>query len=52
MYKAGEYLFYRRSGPLDFARVTCHGDSGKRVRLQDLPNMTRAAEMREIIATG
>jgi sulfur-oxidizing protein SoxA len=52
MYKAGEYLFYRRSGPLDFACVTCHGDSGKRVRLQELPNMTKAAEMREIIATG
>ena len=52
MYKAGEYLFYRRNGPLDFACVTCHGDSGKRIRLQDLPNMTKAEEMREIIATG
>jgi len=52
MYKAGEYLFYRRNGPLDFACVTCHGDSGKRIRLQDLPNMTKAQEMREIIATG
>lgn len=52
MYKAGEYLFYRRSGPLDFACVTCHGESGKRIRLQELPNMTNAQEMREIIATG
>lgn len=52
MYKAGEYLFHRRSGPLDFACVTCHGDSGKRIRLQELPNMTRADEMRNIIATG
>jgi L-cysteine S-thiosulfotransferase len=52
MYKAGEYAFYRRSGPLDFACVTCHGESGKRIRLQDLPNMTRAEEMREVIATG
>ena len=52
MYKAGEYLFYRRNGPLDFACVTCHGDSGKRIRLQELPNMTKAEEMREIIATG
>jgi sulfur-oxidizing protein SoxA len=51
-YKAGEYLFYRRSGPLDFACVTCHGESGKRIRLQDLPNMTNAGEMREVIATG
>jgi sulfur-oxidizing protein SoxA len=52
MYKAGEYLFYRRTGPLDFACVTCHGESGKRVRLQDLPNMTSAKEMREVIGTG
>jgi L-cysteine S-thiosulfotransferase len=52
MYKAGEYLFYRRSGPLDFACVTCHGESGKRIRLQELPNMTKAEEMREVIATG
>lgn len=52
MYKVGEYLFYRRSGPLDFACVTCHGESGKRIRLQDLPNMTNAKEMREIIATA
>ena len=52
MYKAGEYLFYRRSGPLDFACVTCHGESGKRIRLQELPNMTQAQEVREIIATG
>lgn len=52
MYKAGEYAFYRRSGPLDFACVTCHGESGKRIRLQDLPNMTKAEEMREVVATG
>ncbi len=52
MYKAGEYLFYRRTGPLDFACVTCHGDSGKRIRLQELPNMTRAEELREVIPTG
>jgi sulfur-oxidizing protein SoxA len=52
MYKAGEYAFYRRTGPLDFACVTCHGESGKRIRLQELPNMTDAKEMREIIATG
>ncbi len=52
MYKAGEYLFYRRTGPLDFACVTCHGESGKRIRLQELPNMTKGSEMREVIATG
>lgn len=52
MYKAGEYLFYRRNGPLDFACVTCHGESSKRIRLQDLPNMTSQKEMQATIPTG
>ena len=52
MYKAGEYLFYRRNGPLDFACSTCHSENGKRIRLQDLPNMTRKAEMQATISTG
>ena len=43
VYKAGEYLFFRRNGPTDFACVTCHGDEGKRIRLQDLPNLTDKA---------
>lgn len=52
MFKAGEYLFYRRNGPLDFACATCHSESGKRVRLQDLPNMTDPREMQAIVATA
>ena len=27
MYKAGEYLFFRRSGQTDFGCVTCHGEA-------------------------
>src|SRR5688572_22149074 len=52
MYKAGEYLFHRRSGPLDFACATCHSEPGKRIRLQDLPNMTDTREMQHVISTG
>ena len=33
----GEALFYRRSGPFDFACATCHAQSGLRIRLQGLP---------------
>lgn len=40
MYRIGEALFYRRSGPLDFACATCHGQDGKRIRLQELPNLS------------
>jgi sulfur-oxidizing protein SoxA len=51
-YKAGEYLFHRRSGPLDFSCATCHSDEGKRIRLQDLPNMTDERQVRTVISTG
>ena len=50
MYKAGEYLFFRRTGPTDFACVSCHGDEGKRIRLQDLPNMTDRRQMQAVVA--
>ncbi|MEK6245279.1 MAG: sulfur oxidation c-type cytochrome SoxA [Pseudomonadota bacterium] len=42
-YKLGEKIFYFRGGPHDFACATCHGESGKRIRLQDLPNLTEKA---------
>ena len=50
VYKAGEYLFFRRTGPTDFACVSCHGDEGKRIRLQDLPNMTDRKQIQAVIA--
>ena len=52
VYKAGEYLFNRRAGPLDFSCATCHGDEGKRIRLQDLPNMTDAKQVQAVVSTG
>ncbi|HUN70405.1 MAG TPA: sulfur oxidation c-type cytochrome SoxA [Burkholderiales bacterium] len=42
-YQLGEKMFYFRGGPHDFACATCHGESGKRIRLQDLPNLTEKA---------
>jgi len=51
MYKAGEYLFYRRSGQTDFACVQCHGESDKRIRLQDLVNMTDRKQIQEVVST-
>lgn len=50
-YKAGEYIFYRRNGPTDFGCITCHGDNGKRIRLQDLPNMTDQKQMQATVST-
>ncbi len=40
MAKMGEYIFYRRSGPQDFSCAICHGQEGKRIRLQELGNLT------------
>jgi sulfur-oxidizing protein SoxA len=40
----GEKMFYYRAGPHDFACATCHGVDNQRIRLQDLPNLTKAAD--------
>lgn len=39
MYAVGKQLFYYRAGPYDFACATCHGQAGKRIRLQELPDL-------------
>ena len=41
MYEVGKKVFYLRGGPMDFACASCHGEDNKRVRLQDLPNLTK-----------
>ena len=40
-YEVGKRLFYFRAGPYDFACASCHGEDGKRIRLQELPNLTK-----------
>jgi sulfur-oxidizing protein SoxA len=40
MYEVGRQAFFFRAGPYDFACATCHGQEGKRIRLQDLPDLT------------
>jgi sulfur-oxidizing protein SoxA len=41
MYELGRRAFFFRGGPMDFACASCHGSDGKRIRLQDLPNLTK-----------
>ena len=50
-YALGEALFFRRQGPMDFACATCHGEDGKRIRLQPLPQFDNPAQAREVIGT-
>lgn len=39
MYEMGKMAFYYRAGPMDFSCATCHGDQGKRIRMQELPDL-------------
>ena len=41
MYEVGKRLFFMRGGSHDFACATCHAQDDKRIRLQDLPNITK-----------
>jgi sulfur-oxidizing protein SoxA len=40
-YRIGEKIFYFRGGTHDFGCVTCHASDNTRIRLQDLPNLTK-----------
>jgi len=42
-YKLGEAIFFHRAGPWDFSCASCHGEDGKRIRTQNLPNFTNPA---------
>ncbi|HOL37690.1 MAG TPA: sulfur oxidation c-type cytochrome SoxA [Rubrivivax sp.] len=41
MYELGKRAFFYRAGTHDFACATCHGVDGQRIRLQELPNLTK-----------
>ena len=43
-YELGRKMFYFRGGTHDFACATCHGADNERIRLQDLPNLTKTSE--------
>lgn len=40
-YEVGKRAFFYRGGPHDFACASCHGQPDKRIRLQDLPDLTK-----------
>jgi len=40
-YELGRRAFFYRAGPYDFACASCHGRPDQRIRLQDLPELTR-----------
>jgi L-cysteine S-thiosulfotransferase len=40
-YEIGKRVFFYRAGPYDFSCASCHGQADKRIRLQDLPELTK-----------
>jgi len=40
-YEVGKRIFFQRAGTHDFSCASCHAEDGKRIRLQDLPNLTK-----------
>ena len=50
-YAAGQKMFFFRGGPHDFACATCHSEPAKRIRLQDLPNLTDTKDAQKAYTT-
>jgi sulfur-oxidizing protein SoxA len=42
MLALGEKIFYLQGGPMDFSCASCHAVDDKRIRMQDLPNLTQS----------
>jgi len=47
----GRKLFFHRAGPWDFSCASCHGEEGKRIRMQDLPVLSKPEAARPVVAT-
>jgi len=47
----GQALFYHRAGPWDFSCTSCHGEAGKRIRMQELPVLDQPRYARPVVAT-
>lgn len=50
-FRIGQKMFFHRGGPHDFGCVTCHGDSDKRIRLQELPNLLEQKDAQRAYTT-
>jgi sulfur-oxidizing protein SoxA len=50
MRDAGQVIFYRRAGTMDFSCSTCHAATGKRIRASVLPNSNIAEEWTKAVS--
>jgi len=47
----GRKLFFHRAGAWDFSCASCHGEEGKRIRMQELPMLSNPRDARPVVAT-
>jgi L-cysteine S-thiosulfotransferase len=50
-YELGKGLYFQRAGPWDFSCTSCHGEDGKRIRMQELPVLLKPEQARNVVAT-
>jgi sulfur-oxidizing protein SoxA len=50
-YALGKALYSHRSGAWDFSCASCHGEEGKRIRMQDLPALHKPEYARAVVST-
>jgi sulfur-oxidizing protein SoxA len=50
-YELGRALFFHRAGGWDMSCASCHGEEGKRIRMQELPVMSKPQFARPIMST-
>ena len=47
----GRALYFHRVGAWDFSCASCHGDEGKRIRMQELPVLYKPEAARAVVAS-
>jgi len=50
-FEMGKAIFFYRAGPWDFSCASCHGEEGKRIRMQDLPVLSEPPGARKAYTT-
>jgi sulfur-oxidizing protein SoxA len=50
-YELGRALYFHRAGSWDFSCASCHGEEGKRIRMQDLPVLYKPEYARPVVAS-
>jgi L-cysteine S-thiosulfotransferase len=51
MFRIGEALFHRRSGPMDMSCAVCHTHEQRRIRLQGLMNIHNPLQVRDVMGS-